>query len=687
MHKGYDTQLSRFVAIKRLISQPDAERDQDEAAAVRKEAGALSQMHHPNIVSIFDVNSDEQGLFIVMEMIEGENLADWVKREPMELSDFHELVEQLLEALTYAHGEHLIHRDIKPQNIKIKRLSGGRLQVKLVDFGLARLSTTAQKQTADQSGNVLGSIYYMAPEQFLRKALDGRTDLYALACVLYEVLAGRHAFDAETVTALMDKHLNHEVVPLGELRPDLPSALCDWVMWMMNLDRAHRAPSAAAALDSFRTAVAPQIAHIETETISIHTSSAPTIPSKTVPVAPARLTSAVGTVHEVAALTDMVPVKKSGAGISSAILGVGLGVVLIGGLFFFLSHSQTPAKTPPAAVASAPSAPPESKENPAPMPPPASPVAAPPSPKAPSAAAAADASNAGIPDAVKSDKVQHYNRPPTPNAGSLALYYTAVDNTMTLKLGQPAPLTARPGEPVFVWKGHGNLGKDSPLLGIPERPETVPQLNIVKISTTQREHPVITFTGEQSLKGTGPETLTGFPFDTENPIQGVTLFQFLRSRPLKNLSTRSLRLANRKVNTTIVSLSATSTGYQALVGMKDAVKLNVKTDPRQFGIISLIWDAKAGTAELHSRDATGQTAESGSSPAPTEAPRADTFQIGEVRKKSAADPDQSPSSNQFNGDVLETLIFNRPLKPEERVNVENWLYDYYFTLNATNEQK
>ena len=255
VYKAFDTQLDRYVAVKRLLSREESERGDSSASTLKKEAASLATLQHPNIVSVYDLSSDETGTFIVMELLEGDTLADWLQRGPMGLSDFKEFAGQSLEGILSAHQVNILHRDIKPENIKMNRLPGGRLQTKIVDFGLARMSYAARKQTEDQSGNVLGSIFYMAPEQLLRKSLDGRTDLYSLGCVFYQCLAGLRPFDGETVRNVMDAHLQHAVVDLHQAAPNVPAPICEWVMWMINLEQIHRPANARAALDHLRALV------------------------------------------------------------------------------------------------------------------------------------------------------------------------------------------------------------------------------------------------------------------------------------------------------------------------------------------------------------------------------------------------------------------------------------------------
>ncbi len=249
--RAYDSQLKRWVAIKRLLSAADAQ-DQAVMEELRREADTLASLRNANIVTIFDVGTDEDGVFMVMELLEGPDLADTIAAGPIAFDDFKQLAEQTLEALLAAHQLRILHRDIKPENIKVERLPGGRLQAKVIDFGLARSGLGARKQTEDQSGSVMGSIYYMAPEQLSRQPVDVRTDLYALGCVLYEALAARKPFDGKTVNEVIDKHLDHDVVPVGQLCPHLPQWMTYWVMRLMACKPEDRPSGAQQAIEEFR---------------------------------------------------------------------------------------------------------------------------------------------------------------------------------------------------------------------------------------------------------------------------------------------------------------------------------------------------------------------------------------------------------------------------------------------------
>ncbi len=263
VYRAYDNELKRWVAIKRLMTNSEIGGDQKLANDLRREADALAAMRNPNVVTIFDVASDAEGLFIVMELLTGEDLADVVARGPLHYDDFKELASQTVEALLSAHQHHILHRDIKPENIKVERLPGGRMQSKIIDFGLARTSLRARKQTEDQSGSVMGSIFYMAPEQLTRQPIDERTDLYSLGCVFYEALSGRKAFDGDTVAAVIDKHINHDILPLHVVAPHVPPWLGFWVLRLMAQKPEDRPTNAQQAIEEFRTweklSAAPQM--------------------------------------------------------------------------------------------------------------------------------------------------------------------------------------------------------------------------------------------------------------------------------------------------------------------------------------------------------------------------------------------------------------------------------------------
>jgi tRNA A-37 threonylcarbamoyl transferase component Bud32 len=250
VYKALDTQLQREVAIKRVLSTDKATEEEVQEAAKKliAEAQTLSSLNHPNIVTVFDVGQDEAGGFVVMELLKGETLDETVERGVLTQEDFTEVVYQTMEALIAAQANNVIHRDIKPTNIMVIWQASGKFQLKILDFGLAKFSRSPSVQTMDQEESVMGSIFFMAPEQFERGELDARTDLYQMGCVYYNALTGQYPFNGETAPQVMNAHLQHKVIPLEQVRPDLSPSICQWVMWMINRDIAHRPADARDAL-------------------------------------------------------------------------------------------------------------------------------------------------------------------------------------------------------------------------------------------------------------------------------------------------------------------------------------------------------------------------------------------------------------------------------------------------------
>ncbi len=250
VYKALDTQLQREVAIKRVLSTEHASEEEVEEAASKlmAEAQTLSSLNHPNIITVFDVGQDEKGGFVVMELLKGETLDETVERGVLTQDDFIEVVYQTMEALIAAQASDVIHRDIKPTNIMVIWQASGKFQLKILDFGLAKFSKTPSVQTMDQEESVLGSIFFMAPEQFERGELDARTDLYQMGCVYYNALTGQYPFNGDTAPQVMNAHLQHKVIPLEQVRPDLSPSIAQWVMWLINRDIDHRPADAREAL-------------------------------------------------------------------------------------------------------------------------------------------------------------------------------------------------------------------------------------------------------------------------------------------------------------------------------------------------------------------------------------------------------------------------------------------------------
>ena len=256
VYLAWDRELEREVAIKRLLPPDVSELEEAPEAILQKEAGALSSLQHPNIVTVFDVGTDDDGSFVIMEYIDGQTIEEVVAESAMTEEDLIHMAGECLEGLTAAGAVGLLHRDVKPSNIMVQWLPSGKFQTKLLDFGLAKFSPKPTLQTIDNSRNILGSIYFIAPEQFERQPLDQRTDLYALGCVLYNALTQKYPFDGDSAAAVMSAHLEHRFVPITEERPDLSPGLVAWLERMMSREVGDRPADARAALRELEAVVA-----------------------------------------------------------------------------------------------------------------------------------------------------------------------------------------------------------------------------------------------------------------------------------------------------------------------------------------------------------------------------------------------------------------------------------------------
>ena len=203
---GEDQRLSRKVAVKVLRS--DLARDPSFVARFRKEALAAAGLNHPGIVAVYDSGEENNSPYIVMELVSGQTLRQKLQAGQLPLSTSLEIIKGILQALDYSHNKGIIHRDIKPSNIMITD-SG---DIKVMDFGIAR-ATDDIGATLTNTWNVVGTAQYLSPEQATGEMADGRSDLYSLGCLMYELLTGRPPFTGDT-QSLLPTNMFHHLLPL-----------------------------------------------------------------------------------------------------------------------------------------------------------------------------------------------------------------------------------------------------------------------------------------------------------------------------------------------------------------------------------------------------------------------------------------------------------------------------------------
>jgi serine/threonine-protein kinase len=259
--KATDTRLSRAVAIKALHSELSA--DTTEVARFEREARAIAGLHHPGLVQVLDVGREGDVPYLVMEHVPGRTLADLLAKEgkldPARASD---LAEQTLFALSVAHGAGIVHRDIKPGNVMVVP-TGGRELVKVLDFGVAQLKQGTAYTRLTQTGAIVGTPAFMAPEQIRGEACDARTDVYAVGVLLWCLLTGRRPFSGKDMAGIVMDVLDHVPARADRLEPGVPAAIATAAEVAMQKRpelRFATASAFASALVDLRASLAPPMA-------------------------------------------------------------------------------------------------------------------------------------------------------------------------------------------------------------------------------------------------------------------------------------------------------------------------------------------------------------------------------------------------------------------------------------------
>jgi serine/threonine-protein kinase len=253
------TMMRRDLAIKVLL--PELGGKEEFARRFEREAESASRLTHPNIITITDFGHTAEGsLFLVMEFLAGESLSEAIAAGPMPPARALAIVRQILRGLEHAHAAGVVHRDLKPENIMLVERDGQRDVVKILDFGIAKVTQPQSGGEAlTQAGVIFGTPEYLSPEQALGEAVDARADIYAAGVILYEMLAGRRPFENEDKVKIISMHLSHAPPRLRDANPavDVPLPLEQAIMQSLEKTREHRFATATAFLQALDDAEAP----------------------------------------------------------------------------------------------------------------------------------------------------------------------------------------------------------------------------------------------------------------------------------------------------------------------------------------------------------------------------------------------------------------------------------------------
>src|SRR5262245_14710444 len=340
--------MNRQCAIKVMSAQ--LMNDAESTTRFAREASNAARILHPNVAAVFDYGEADKTVYLVMEYVDGESLSTILAREgALDPRRAVAIARQIADGLTAAHELGIVHRDLKPDNVIVAAKRDGREVAKVVDFGIAKAVSDSPQDSLTRSGLVIGTPEYMSPEQLLGDPVDARTDIYALGCMLYQMLTGVQPFAGDTREQMIRRRLNEPPPHVQAVIPELPKRLDSLIAHMLARAPNERLASAAAVSAGLDPAVA--LAGWE--------------PAHAAPMVSARVPRGAPTVIHASAdpaMRPTIPIRRSNTSSKRILFGsVLLSAIMVGGLFAWsrLSESTAPssAAAPTTVVAPPPAAP------------------------------------------------------------------------------------------------------------------------------------------------------------------------------------------------------------------------------------------------------------------------------------------------------------------------------------------